>query len=76
MCVKFYSSRVRRMHKNVQLYIKLLLKKVFLQNFFILSDLLKTRDIFSPSMKFSLNYYQHNYIYALLKKMTFKYLFE
>ena len=33
-------------------------------------------DIFLPSMKFSLNYHHQNFIYAIIKKMTVKYLFE
>ena len=44
--------------------------------FFVFFGSLKSRDIFLPSIKFSLNYHQQNFIYAFFKKITVKYLFE
>ena len=75
MCIKYNFSRVCRTHKNFQLFIKLLLKITFFQIFFVSIGPLKTTDILLPFMKFPLNYYQQNLIYAFFKKMT-KYLFE
>ena len=37
---------------------------------------MKTRNIFLPSAKFSLNYHEQIFIYAYFKKMTVKYLFD
>ena len=62
--------------KNKKKRQKLIKNKFFLQNFFVFFGSLKTTDIFIPSMKFSLNYQQQNFIYAFFKKMTVKYLFE
>ena len=33
-------------------------------------------DIFLTSMKFSLNHHKQNFLYAIFKKMTVKYLFN
>ena len=72
MCVKFYSSRVCRTHKNFQLFTKLLLKVSFFAYFFFFGSL-KTRDNFLPTIKLSLNCHQQNFINAFFKKMTVKY---
>ena len=74
MCVKFYFIPVLGTYKNVQLFIKLLKISFFAKFFFFAS--LKTRDIFLPSMKFTLNYHEQNFIDAFSKKMTVKYSFE
>ena len=55
MCVKFYFSRVCRMHKNFRLFIEFLLKTSFFANFFCFFGLLKIGDICLPAMKFLLN---------------------
>ena len=75
MCVELNSSRVCGTHTNFQLLIKLLLKISFCK-FFLFSLLRDTRDTFLPCMKWTLNYYQQNFMYAFFKKMTIKYLFE
>ena len=70
MCVKFYFSRVIRTQKNFQLFVKFSLKISFFANFFFVSFYsIKTTDIFIPSIKFSLNYHQQNFIHAFLKKL-------
>ena len=39
-----------------------------MQNFFVFFGSLKTRDIFLPSMQFSLSHHQQNFIYAFFKE--------
>ena len=75
MRVEFYFSRKRRTHKNFQLFIKLLLKIKFVANF--LFRLVHSKlVIFIPSMRFLLNYYQNNPVYAFSIKILVKYLFD
>ena len=76
ICVKFYFSRVCRTNKNFQSFIILLLKISFFANFFLFSLHHLKLQIFIPSMKFSLNYHEQNFIYTFFYKMTVKYLFE
>ena len=76
MCFKFYFKDVYRTHKKFQLFIKLLLKISFYAKFSVLFGSLKTKDIFIPTIKLSLNYRRHSFIYAFFKNMTVQYLSE
>ena len=73
-CSSKIINRFCRTHKNFQLFIKCLLKISFFTNFFVFFGSLKTKDIFLPSIKFSLNYHRQNSIQAFFKRMTVKYL--
>ena len=57
------SCRMCRMHNIFDLFIILLFKISFFANF-VLFGSLKTRDIFLPSLNFSHNYRQQNFINA------------
>ena len=50
--------------KKISNYKIIIKNKFFLQNLFVSFGSLKSTDIFLPSMKFSLNYHQQNFIYV------------